>query len=85
MHRIFLLSALLCCTMTGGAQESIGPMAANKLAAAKFATLPNVPDCFTVAVERGDPGKGPSSVMVKWRPLATAEYTGIQPTRAYWR
>ena len=68
MHRVFFLFALFCFTAVAVAQESGGPVAPNKLAAAKFVTLPNVPDCFTVAVERGDPGKGPSSVMVKMAP-----------------
>jgi quercetin dioxygenase-like cupin family protein len=68
MHRRFFLSAFLCFTAVASAQQSGGPMVASKLAAAKFATLPNVPDCFTVAVEHGDPGKGPSSVLVKMAP-----------------
>ena len=50
------------------AQQPGQPRVATKLADAKFATLPNVPDCLTVAVEHGDPGKGPSSVLVKLEP-----------------
>ena len=33
-----------------------------------FGRITNVPDCMTVAVERGDPSKGPSSVLVKLTP-----------------
>ena len=63
-----LLCASLCFNVAALAQESGQLPVATKLTAAKFATLPNVPDCFTVAVERGDPGKGPSSVLVKLAP-----------------
>jgi quercetin dioxygenase-like cupin family protein len=63
-----LLSASLFFTGAVFAQQPGQPLVATKLADAKFTTLPNVPDCFTVAVEHGDPGKGPSSVLVKLEP-----------------
>jgi quercetin dioxygenase-like cupin family protein len=63
-----LLCASSCFTAPAFAQQSGQPPVATKLTAAKFATLPNVPDCFTVAVEHGDPGKGPSSVLVRLEP-----------------
>ena len=63
-----LLCSPLCIAAEAFAQASGQPPVTTKLTAAKFATLPNVPDCFTVAVERGDPGKGPSSVLVKLAP-----------------
>jgi len=63
-----LLSVSLFFTGAAFAQQSGQPLVATKSADAKFATLPNVPDCFTVAVEHGDPSKGPSSVLVKLEP-----------------
>ena len=54
--------------MAAFAQPAGQPPVATKLATAKFVTLPNVPDCMTVAVERGDPGTGPASVLVKMAP-----------------
>ena len=77
MHRNLVpvgivFALLLCASMSFSvrafAQQSGQPPVTTKLAAAKFATLPNVPDCFTVAVEHGDPGKGPSSVLIKLAP-----------------
>src|SRR5215469_14250103 len=63
-----LLGASLLFNGAAFAQQPAQPLVATKLADAKFATLSNVPDCFTVAVEHGDPGKGPSSVLVKLEP-----------------
>src|SRR5271163_3552675 len=39
---------------------------------AKFAAIPNAPDCFTIAVERGDPTKGPSVILAKFAPGCVA-------------
>ena len=36
-------------------------------ATAKFGTIPNAPACFTVAVEKGDPGTGPSVILANFR------------------
>src|SRR5215472_17035974 len=63
-----LFWGLLFFTGAAFAQQPAQPLVATKLADAKFATLASVPDCFTVAVEHGDPGKGPSSVLVKLEP-----------------
>src|SRR5215470_2545972 len=68
MERLLFVCALGAFSAVAGAQQSAQAPAAMKFAAAKFATLPNVPDCMTVAVERGDPAKGPSSVLVKMTP-----------------
>ncbi len=68
MGRLSFVCALVCFSVVAAAQQSAQAPAAMKLAAAKFAILPNQPDCMTVAVERGDPAKGPSSVLVKMTP-----------------
>jgi quercetin dioxygenase-like cupin family protein len=39
---------------------------------AKFGTVPNAPECFTVAVQKGDPSKGPSVILAKFTPGCVA-------------
>lgn len=68
MRRAFFLSGLLCLCISATAQEAGQTAVIHKAAAAKFATLPNIPDCMTVLVERGDPAKGPSVVQVRMTP-----------------
>lgn len=36
-----------------------------KMSENKFAAMPGIPACVTVAVESGDPGKGPSVILFK--------------------
>jgi gentisate 1,2-dioxygenase len=68
MGRLSFVCALVAFSSFAAAQESSQAPAAMKLADAKFVILSNQPDCMTVAVERGDPAKGPSSVLVKMTP-----------------
>jgi len=65
MGRLFFVCALTSFCAVAAAQHSAEAPAVMKFATATFAILPNQPDCMTVAVERGDPAKGPSSVLVK--------------------
>lgn len=37
----------------------------------KFVNMPNLPNCVKVAVERGDPSKGPSVLLLKFEPGCT--------------
>ena len=37
----------------------------------KFVAMPNIPDCVKIAVERGDPSKGPSVLLLKFQPGCT--------------
>lgn len=67
MRRLFFC-ALVAFSANAAAQPSAQAPAEIKLAAAMFATLPNAPDCMTVAVERGDPAQGSSSVLVRMTP-----------------
>ena len=41
---------------------------------AKFGTVPNAPDCFTVAVDKGDPSKGSSVILAKFAPACVAPF-----------
>src|SRR6266566_4093245 len=49
-------------------------------ATAKFGAIPNAPDCFTVAVERGDPTKGPSVILAKFAPGCVAPFHWHTPS-----
>ena len=49
-------------------------------AAAKFAAVPNAPDCFTVAVEKGDPATGPSVMLAKFAPGCVAPWHWHTPS-----
>src|SRR5205807_2492734 len=48
--------------------------------AAKFSAVPNAPGCFTVAVERGDPSKGPSVILAKFAPGCVAPFHWHTPS-----
>jgi quercetin dioxygenase-like cupin family protein len=54
---------LIGCIGTLAAQDD-KPVVA-PAAASKFAALPVLPSCATVSVQRGDPSKGPSSILLK--------------------
>ena len=49
-------------------------------ASAKFSPIPNAPECFTVAVERGDPTKGPSVILAKFAPGCVAPFHWHSPS-----
>ena len=46
----------------------------------KFGTVPNAPECFTVAVERGDPASGPSVLLAKFAPGCVAPFHWHTPS-----
>lgn len=49
-------------------------------ASAKFGAIPNAPDCFTIAVERGDPSKGPSVILARFAPGCVAPFHWHTPS-----
>jgi len=49
-------------------------------ATAKFGSIPNTPECFTVAVEQGDPTKGPSVILAKFAPGCVAPFHWHTPS-----
>ncbi len=57
---------LLICSSSMVAQESSEQVVIKKAATSKFTTVPNVPACITVAVDRGDPATGPSAMLNKF-------------------
>jgi quercetin dioxygenase-like cupin family protein len=56
------VSAFLCAAQSSNQQPKI-----ENISDMKFAAFRNVPTCFTVAVEHGDPSSGPSTVLLKGR------------------
>lgn len=50
------------------------------VANAKFTAIPNAPECFTIAVERGDPGKGASVILAKFAPGCVAPFHWHTPS-----
>ena len=49
-------------------------------ARAKFAPIPDAPKCFTIAVEKGDPTKGPSVILARFAPHCVAPYHWHTPS-----
>jgi quercetin dioxygenase-like cupin family protein len=49
-------------------------------ATAKFAPIPNAPECFTVAVEKGDPTKGASVLLARFAPGCIAPFHWHTPS-----
>ena len=61
------------------AQESNNPII-NPAAGAKFAAIPNAPACFTISVEKGDPGKGASVILARFAPHCVAPFHWHTPS-----
>jgi quercetin dioxygenase-like cupin family protein len=69
MQKSFLFFTLLATVGIGvSAQETPDAAVVAKGMSAKFAAVPGVPDCASLAVLKGDPGKGPSVVEMKFTP-----------------
>jgi len=49
-------------------------------ATAKFGAIPNAPECFTIAVDRGDPSKGASVILAKFAPGCVAPFHWHTPS-----
>lgn len=49
-------------------------------ATAKFGPIPNAPECFTVAVEKGDPTTGPSVILARFAPGCVAPFHWHTPS-----
>jgi quercetin dioxygenase-like cupin family protein len=61
-----LFVCLFLCTIPSHAQSPAPlPMAYKAAAETTFANHPGLPTCATIAVQDGDPGTGPSTIMIK--------------------
>lgn len=74
MRRAFFLGGLVWICISANAQQTGQTPVIHQAAAATFAPLPNMPDCMTVFVERGDPVTGPSVVQVKMTPGCDSQW-----------
>jgi quercetin dioxygenase-like cupin family protein len=66
--KTILLAAFFFAVLPASAQEPPDAAVVAKGMSAKFAAIPSVPDCATLAVLKGDPAKGPSVVEMKLAP-----------------
>lgn len=55
----------LAISIPNSAEEAAENAVVKNPAPAEFAKIPGVPDCFTAAAQRGDPTKGPSTLLIK--------------------
>jgi quercetin dioxygenase-like cupin family protein len=76
MYRTLCVVGLIGFGIVVGAQQSGQQPAVTRAAQAKFVNLAVLPDCMTVAVERGDPSTNSSSVLVRLQPACD--------TRTHW-
>ena len=77
-HVLFALTIVLG-SVHLAAQNADQPIV-NPAAAAKFGAVPNTPACFTIAVEKGDPTKGPSVILAKFAPGCIAPFHWHTPS-----
>jgi quercetin dioxygenase-like cupin family protein len=63
-----------------GAQGTENQPIVSAAASAKFGAVPNAPECFTVAVERGDPGAGASVLLAKFAAGCVAPFHWHTPS-----
>jgi quercetin dioxygenase-like cupin family protein len=80
ISRLLSLTLLFAiCTGIAAAQSADQPII-NPKAGAKFTTVPNAPECFTIAVEQGDPTKGPSVILARFAPHCAAPFHWHTPS-----
>jgi quercetin dioxygenase-like cupin family protein len=70
---LFLAVTIFFCTAGMFAEDTDNPIV-NPAAGAKFSPIPDAPGCFTIAVEKGDPAKGPSVILARFAPHCIAPY-----------
>ena len=62
---LMLLAALYLAGVSVSLAEDTGKVAFSAAATSKFANLPGLPACATLSVQRGDPSKGPATILLK--------------------
>ena len=62
-----VLEVLVGLTSVVAAQD-MGPMGVMSPATNKFANMAGLPSCLTLSVLHGDPNKGPSTILLKFKP-----------------
>jgi quercetin dioxygenase-like cupin family protein len=74
------IATVLASFNQAAAQEPAEKAIVNPQSGLKFGPIPNAPECFTVAVERGDPSKGPSVILAKFAPGCVAPFHWHTPS-----
>jgi quercetin dioxygenase-like cupin family protein len=79
---LVIFAGLIACALTqrSAAQGTEEKSIVAPAAGAKFSAIPNVPECFTVAVEKGDPTSGPSVLLAKFAPGCVAPFHWHTPS-----
>lgn len=75
-----LLTTVLAHVPQAAAQGTEETPATNVLSAAKFAPIPDAPQCFTITVEHGNPATGPSVLLAKFTPGCIAPWHWHTPS-----
>jgi quercetin dioxygenase-like cupin family protein len=70
-QRVVLVLLFVMACVTSVMAQSDNTMAYATPSKSKFVNMPNLPDCMKVAVQRGDPSKGPSVLLLKFEPGCT--------------
>jgi len=65
--RIAVALVLLIGSASAALAQDAGTMTFAAASKSKFINLPSLPECLTVAVQRGDPSKGPSVLLLKFK------------------
>src|SRR5271163_705335 len=66
-HVLKVLLLLVGLTSALAAQD-MGAMGVVSPATTKFGNMPGLPTCVTLSVLHGDPSKGPSTILLKFKP-----------------
>ena len=78
---LVVISFFLLAAASAAAQQASTPVAQNSAPGA-FGKVPNVPDCLTAAPQQGDPGKGPSILLIKGTAGCKAAWHWHSPNEA---
>lgn len=62
------LFVVVCCLPLRMVAQDADAMALAGAATSKFVNMPGLPVCLKIAVQRGDPTKGPSTLLLKFAP-----------------
>ncbi len=67
MRKLIVMGLLLCLGTALAVAQDANKMAFAPAAKSKFINMPVLPQCMTVAVQHGDPSKGPSVLLLKFK------------------
>lgn len=68
LPRWFCIAMMAAALAGTAAAQADNAMAYGTPSKSNFVNMPNIPDCVKIAVERGDPSKGASVLLLKFQP-----------------